>query len=85
MSTLNDKLQEMTAEDVANIYKRIFSTPDGQLMIEDLRNRWYIKIPTTGRGNDQTNFNEGMRSVVLHIESQIEFIPELLNNIPEGN
>ena len=86
MSEVNEKLQEMNPVDVSNIYKRIFDTPDGKLMLEDLRNRCYVKVSSY---HHQTNsndvlFNEGMRAVVLHIESQINFTPEAEDALAEG-
>ena len=71
---LNDKLQTLDEERVANLYKTVFATEEGQLVLEDLRNRCFIKIPTpTEESPYTTYFNEGKRSVVLHIESQINY------------
>lgn len=82
MSVLNDKLQEMTAEDVANIYKRIFGTPDGQLMLEDLKNRCFSKLSLPFGEEGQRA--EGMRAVVLHIESMINYKPEVEDAVTPG-
>jgi len=82
MADLTDKLFDLTEEDLANVYKRIFDTADGQLMLEDLKNRCYVKSSSAQYGDIiiphpfSNYFNEGMRSVVLHILSQINYKPK---------
>jgi len=76
MPDLTEKLTELDEGQLAAIYKRIFDSPDGQLMLEDLKNRCFVKTtPFTGH-NSETNFNSGMQAVVLHIQTQINYKPE---------
>ena len=76
MSKLTEKLMELEEEQVANLYKVVFDSEDARLVLEDLRNRCFIKTSTAHELPHVTYNNEGMRTVVLHIESQINFKPE---------
>lgn len=71
MNALVDKLMELSEEKLAQIYKNVFSTPEGQLLLEDLKQRsfFYSPIPLGEPGQRA----EGARSVVLHIETQINY------------
>ena len=73
---LQDKLKTLNAEEVAQIYKNLFSSIDGQLLLEDLKNRCFYFAPLIDEHEGRTYFNDGMRSVVLHITNQIEYQPE---------
>lgn len=66
---LQEKLGEMSDDELSRIYRNLFESPEGRLVLEDLRNRCYC-YSTTALG-DNIELNEGMRSVVLHIETQI--------------
>lgn len=71
---INDKLQTLDAESVARIYKTVFDSEAGQLALQDLINRCYYDSPLpVGQEGDRC---EGMRLVVLHIKSQINYEPE---------
>ena len=77
MSELNKKLMELDEEQVAQLYKNVFNTPEGQLVLEDLKNRCFIKTSTYHHSMNpqEIAWNEGMRNVVLHISSQINYEP----------
>ena len=72
---LNDKLFDFNEDQMSDVYKNLFLTAEGQLVLEDLKNRCYYKMTSFTGDNSRSNFNEGMRSVVLHIISQITHEP----------
>lgn len=68
------KLFELPAEEKAQLYKDIFSTTAGKLVLEDLRCRCFVYEPLPfGQEADRA---EGRRQVVLHIETQLNYEPE---------
>ena len=71
---LHDKLLTLDEERVAKLYQNVFNSDEGQLVLEDLRNRCYCKVSTKDHP-DGSDVGEGMRTVVLHIENQIEYEP----------
>ncbi len=74
MSELTEKLQTMTDEQIIQLYKNAFNTPGAKLVLEDLRNRCFIKTSLPlGQEGDRA---EGMRQVVLHIQTQLDYKPE---------
>ncbi len=80
MDNLTKKLQEMTTADseaLIKLYGRVFNCDDGQLVLQDLKNRCFYNAPA----NDQ--IEEGMRRVVLHINTML--IPiERVKGEPDG-
>ena len=49
-------------------YKNLFSTPDGQIVLEDLLRRFYVYSSTHVKDDPTTSAHrEGQRQVVLHI------------------
>lgn len=78
MSELTKKLFELSEEDLANLYKEVFGAESGRLVLEDLRNRCFVKTSTVNAypfDAGRTATNEGMRTVVLHIDNQINYEP----------
>ena len=74
MSELTEKLETMTEEQIIQLYKTTFDTEGARLVLEDLRNRCFIKTSLPlGQDGDRA---EGMRQVVLHIETQLNHKPE---------
>ena len=63
------KLVTLTDEELSQIYMRVFNSADGQLVLEDLRQRCFYYIPTLG---PQQEANEGARNVVMNIESRLQ-------------
>ncbi len=73
---LHDKLLTLDEERVARLYQNTFNTDEGQLILEDLRNRCFCKTtPFTGK-DSETNFNTGMQAVYLHIINQVKYEPK---------
>ena len=76
MSKLTEILETLNEYEVAGLYKTVFGTTEGQLVLEDLKNRCFVKTSTAHELPHVTYQNEGMRIVVLHIETQINIQPE---------
>lgn len=71
-------------------YRRLFSTDDGKLVLEDLMKSCYVKGSVVGKDPYETYYNEGARSVVLRImqtvgitEAQIKQIAEEMDRREE--
>lgn len=77
----------MPADEIAQIYKNLFNSEAGKIVLEDLRNRCFVKISTVETYNsvypNEVIFKEGMRSVFLHIENQIKIEPEPIKESEE--
>lgn len=56
-------------------YKNLFKGRDGLLVLEDLRKRSYYDYPTftPGMPDKQSEQNEGMRKLFLHINGRINY------------
>lgn len=69
--------------DYVKLYKEVFGTEQGQLVLADLCRKFYIFRPTKlpkGAPGDMEHC-EGMRNVVLFILSQVEYdLNTLLEN-----
>ncbi len=72
---LHDKLLTLDEERVAKLYQTVFGSGEGQLVLEDLRNRCFVKTSTFEGFEPISLINEGKRTVVLHIETQINYEP----------
>lgn len=70
---LQRKLTELEAHQIAEIYCQVFNTDAGRLILEDLRNRCFVYDSSFkyGYAEQDVCFHEGMRSVMLHIETQL--------------
>ena len=75
------KIEEMDEVEVAQLYKTVFDSPEAKLILEDLKNRCYMKTSTAGLTPYETYLKEGMRTVVLHIITQINMKPQESENV----
>ncbi len=86
MPSIEEKLVRLSGQELSRVYQNVFNSDEGQIVLEDLRNRCYVKIPTFS-GEDLNNLhsrmmiNEGARSVFLHIETQLNPITEEKQNV----
>lgn len=48
-------------------YKRIFDSSDGQAVLEDIKRRGFYRTPLFSTESGRTQFNEGRRSMLLHV------------------
>lgn len=54
------------------LYRRVFDTPEGHAVMEDLRKRCYVNITTLDSQPAVMGFKEGRRSIYVHIENMID-------------
>lgn len=52
-------------------YKRIFDTPDGRTIMDDLEKRGCFERSSFSPEAGRTEFNEGRRSLVLHVKHML--------------
>lgn len=60
-------------------YTRIFATTDGKVVMDDLEKRGCFMRSTFSTDTGRTEFNEGRRSLVLHVKHMCDtanFIPK---------
>ena len=62
----NTKLEKMSDKDLNAMYLRVFSTADGELVMQDLASRVYVYEHTN------SEFEEGMRATWLSIQSRLQ-------------
>ena len=65
--SLDIVLSKMKEEEIEGLYLRVFSSPDGELVLQDLANRAFADAPTGG--ND---INEGMRVLYISIVARLQ-------------
>lgn len=68
---LRRKLASLSDPELVRIYKTVFTSPEGQLVLEDLRMRGFYYAPTYDPIAHGMGVNEGMRTLILHIENQV--------------
>lgn len=53
---------------LADVYKRLFSTPDGKIVLKDLKDHFFVDRTTHVPGDPHgSSLNEGLRMAFLHI------------------
>ena len=83
LSPLERKALELSEEEWGQIYRNCFSSESGQLVLEDLANRCYVRASSAvgfdGDNNRRfvnephtTYLNEGMRLAFQHIEQRMK-------------
>lgn len=68
---MEQRLKEQLLENV-NVYKRVFSGPDGQAVLEDLRKRCFVDRTTYHENAVKMGMNEGRRSIFVHIQNMVD-------------
>ena len=66
VNDLNTVLSKMSEDDLEKLYLRVFQTPDGELLLQDLANRCHVY----NIAPDQ--FLEGQRSVWVSIQTRLQ-------------
>lgn len=72
VNPVREKLKDypLGSPDLARIYQSVFTSPEGQLVLEDLKiNSFFYDTTADERF---TEFNEGRRQMVLHIIKALE-------------
>ena len=62
---LNVTLAKLTEEELNQLYLRLFNSPDGELVLQDLSNTCHMSISC------DTQIEEGRRQVVLSINTHL--------------
>ncbi len=65
-------------------YQQVFTTDTGHDVLEDLRLLHFYNNSTVDDNPFKTHYNEGQRSVVMHIENMLRITPEELRAIREA-
>lgn len=86
MDDIRKKVAAMTPEALAQSYKNCFLTDSGKIVLENLRQKFFMRTSTAyvedevGRlvhvPDNVINRNEGMRLAVIHIEDMIDYQPK---------
>jgi hypothetical protein len=71
--------------DNAEIYKRLFSGPDGQAVLKDLAKRCYVDRTTYEPEINKMAFNEGRRSIFVHINNLVNKDTEVILDELKGD
>ena len=66
IDSLDIVLSKMKPKEIEALYLRVFSSADGELVLQDLANRAYATEPTNG--ND---ISEGMRTLYISIVNRL--------------
>lgn len=66
---------------IAQAYKRLFATDDGQVVLEDMMRTFHVFNSTMQDSPTETAFNEGGRAVVLRIMNHINSDPKKLQEM----
>lgn len=74
-------------DSLRHTYRRLFSTDDGKIVLEDLCKRFYVFDTLTKGGEDRDTIvlNEGKRSAILFILALLSADLELYEHILRGN
>lgn len=65
------KLEAQLAES-SQKYKRVFQGEDGEWVLKDLEKRCFLNHTTYNDNHGQMSFNEGRRSIYVHIKNLLE-------------
>ena len=72
--------KKVSAIDYIKMYKEVFGTPDGKIVLMDICNRCHI-MATTKKNTDKVGdieFREGQRNVALFLLKQVNYDLEKL-------
>jgi len=76
---LQQKLVELGPEKISGLYKKIFGSEEGRLVLQDLSTRFNPQVPSLFEDVPvdpyKVCFNEGKRCAVFHIETNL--LPEI--------
>lgn len=70
MNAVRKKLSELDEVKRVRLYQDVFKTVEGQLVLEDLRERGFMYLTPFDPG--KTEFNAGMQAFVMHINSFLD-------------
>ena len=61
------KVRTDMAQKTISAYKKLFATPEGQIVLRDLMNTTRFRGSVIGKDPYETYYNEGSRNVVMRI------------------
>jgi len=75
MSKLQAKLKTLSAEQIADLYRQVFCTEAGALILEDMKlSSFFYDITCPAGVTDRQGWiNEGLRFSVMRIENAVKF------------
>ena len=82
MNSLLQRLKTFNQQQLEEIYKNCFSTDAGQLVIEDLKSRFYFYKPPIAADGESTEFKVGEQAVLFHINNMLN--PIVLEEESDG-
>ena len=65
-------MPEISPLELHRAYLRLFGSADGRAVLDDLERRGCFLRPTFSTDPGRTEFNEGRRSLVLHVKHMLE-------------
>jgi hypothetical protein len=80
--------QAVKKSDLVSSYKRLFKSPDGERVLNDLMRQYHVLQPTFSRGidPDEVLVREGQRSVILSILRTLSIdVGKLRTHIDKAN
>jgi hypothetical protein len=85
MKEIEKKVSGMTDQEISQVYKNVFDSDGGKIVMEDLKRTFFVRTSTAYILNeikqlvhvssDILQRNEGMRIPVLYIEQKINYDP----------
>jgi len=64
-----ERLRELNQEQIERLYQDVFGTEAGQIVLEDLKGRFFEYVPPSDM------FNVGQQSVLIHIKNMVNPLP----------
>ncbi|NDV19916.1 hypothetical protein GO013_10830 [Pseudodesulfovibrio sp. JC047] len=64
-------MADHTALELHRAYKRLFESVDGETVMQDLERRGNMHCSSFSTDPGRTQFNEGRRSLVLHVQHML--------------
>lgn len=65
LNDLDRVLSKMNDKDINNLYLRVFSSADGELVLQDMANRFHVSIPPVNQ------FEDGQYSAYVSIITRL--------------
>jgi hypothetical protein len=66
-----ETLKRLNQVNLEEVYRRVFETVDGAVILEDLKARFFEYAPTS------TPFEAGQQSVLIHLKNLISPLPKV--------
>lgn len=66
-----DKLSKLDYQELVDLYKRVFTTGDGALVLEHMKGIFFEYTPPEASTPHQMGVNVGKQSVIIHIKNML--------------